>query len=520
MNLPPTSLLTIDWKPSALDGWAVLVKATQKLESKAGKGDLFQEMVDQLVWIAKGKNRQSLSTLLTRRVAARALTQLWVEDKDFRLGMLNLYTLRMLVECQLPKLGIVTLQNLISVYFREFDQLDQIHEGCRQEVENVIKKQILIRHELTKTVVPIKKDLLSILHINGNWLLTSEGPKKFVDLTRAEDRELADSFLLFELRGLDGGRYGDICRAHYYLEILRNLPVGMYDDIFNELLKPSVNKAPFESGKRIGHIALEILIDRADGPPGDSWQEFILDLAGDPRIASSAINFREWWKPLGNERVEKVRSWLVKEDLKLFLSALEQFGKESGDDGLQRMFPARQRFINGLLRQNLVKRTRLMLGAVTEHAVKKILGNDLKTNFIKLTNANGMSDKAVIYVDCGDFCFIEGSHNFKLWVYLAPPTEFVYSYDVKQLSHENLTIEVPRRYLQKYSKSAPFLPITHSPTTWQNKLFEFLAENGISLDIEPLLSPQDYREYLRRFGTPVVTPFKTVLLERDKQREL
>ncbi len=89
------------------------------------------------------------------------------------------------------------------------------------------------------------------------------------------------------------------CRAHFYLETLRNLPLGAADPVLDELLKPSVAKAPFEGTRRIGHVALEILIDRAGQEPGDVWQNLILNLAGDPRISSTAANYREWWQPLG-----------------------------------------------------------------------------------------------------------------------------------------------------------------------------------------------------------------------------
>lgn len=101
-------------------------------------------------------------------------------------------------------------------------------------------------------------------------------------------------------------------------------------------LKPSVSKAPFEGDRCIGHAALEILIDRTGQEPSDVWQTFILNLAGDPRISSAATNYRQWWQPLSGEaRIQKVRGWLSKEDLRLFLQAVEQYGIQSHNDELQ-----------------------------------------------------------------------------------------------------------------------------------------------------------------------------------------
>lgn len=502
MKLPPPESLKLDWKPSALESWISLVNEVRQLGENAGKGDLFQQITARLQQMSRTMDFSLLTKILDRRVTARALTQLWLEDETFRARLLNKKLLQSLITMQKPVLGIMPLHNLITLYFKEFDRLDQLGDGLRAALQGIIEDQVQLR--VGGAAKKTTNDLFTILHDEAGWLLSSDGPKQLVDHTRKSNSELVDMFAHFELRGLDAGRYGDICRAHYYLERLRQIQVGQYDEVFAELSKPAVSKAPYEGEKCIGHAALEILIDRAEGDPGDSWQNFIMDMAGDPRIASSAPNYREWWKPLGEERIEKVRGWLAKEDLRLFLRALEQYGKESGNDELQRMFPARKYFIEGLERLNLVRRTRLMLGKTAEYAVKKILGSELKTSYVKLS----MADKAVIYIDCGDFCIIEGSHSFKMWVYLASPSELVYSYDVKTLSHYDLTSRVPASYKQLYGSDAAYKAITHHPNTWQRMVFDFLADQGIALDIEKLLSPQDYDRYLRRFGMPVVT--KTV----------
>lgn len=517
MKLPAPESLKLDWSPAALESWDRLVYEVKQLGDSAGKGDAFQQMTLRLLQMSRTMDFRRLPELLRKRVAARALTQLWVEDTEFMRRLMNSKLLQSLVAMHRPVLGIVPLQNLITLYFREFDRLDQLGDGMRSELQSVLKDQLELR--LGGTKERTVRDVLTVLHDEADWLLRSDGPKQLVEHIRSENMELSDGFIFFELRGLDSGRYGDICRAHYYLETLRHLPVGQYDEVFSELLKPSVCKAPYEGQQRIGHAALEILIDRADGDPGESWQNFIMDMAGDPRIASSAPNFREWWKPIGEDRVEKVRGWLAKEDLRLFLKALEQYGKESRNAELERMFPARKYFLEGLERLKLVKKTRLMLGRKAEFSVKKILGDELKTSYVKLTNDNGMSDKAVIYIDCGDFCIVEGSHSFKLWIYLAPPSEKVYSYDINSLSHSELTHNVPSTYRKTYGWSAPYADITHHPSSWQNKVFEFLTQNGIGIDIENLLSPSDYDRHVKRYGIPVVKNKKRVLLRKGHTKK-
>ena len=511
MNLPPPELLVIDWPEGSLESWPRLTERLKRVAGAAGKSDLFYETSEHLRRLSRIMDGRVLADLMCKRITARAITQLWLEDAEFRRRMLSPKILDILVKQQLGQLGVVPLQNLIALYFRMFDELDQHGENLREELQDLLEQQLSKRFAHNSRSSSHQRDLLSILYSEAKWLLSINGPKHLVDYVYEEGLELDRAFLHFELRGLDDGRYASICRAHYYLNTLRELPVGQYHEVLAELLKPAVSQAPFEDGKRIGHVALEILIDRAGDAPGDEWQNFIMDLAGDPRITSTAQSYREWRQPLGEDRIEKVRRWLYKEDLRLFLSALEQFGKESGDAAMQRMFPARKRFIEGLDRLKLVRKTRLMLGAKAASAVKNILGDELRTNFVRLSNANGMSDKAVIYIDCGDFCLIEGSHNFKLWVYLRPPWERLYSYNTKQLSHSELTIRAPSGYKGLYGVDAPYEAITHSPSTWHNRFFSFLADHGVSIDIEQLMFPDDYRNYLRRFGIPYVKPLKTRL---------
>jgi hypothetical protein len=325
---------------------------------------------------------------------------------------------------------------------------------------------------------------------------------------------LEDALFKFGLKGFDSGRYADVCRAHYYIEKLHEIDEQEWSPVFDELLHHDVSKAPYGNhGKRIGHAALEVLIDRVM-EASEAWQDFMLSLAGDPRVSSRVKSYREWWAPLGEQRVEKVRGWFAKQDLRLFLQALEQYGETTDNAELKRMFPARKTFLEGLFRLKMIKNTRLMLGSKAEYSVRKILKNELKVNYIKLDGQ--LSDKAVIYLDCGDFYLIEGSHSFKLWVYLAPPSHKHLSYEVASLSHFDLTNMVPKAY-KKENPSLEYTSIVHSPSTWQNKVFEFLAENGISLDVEALLSKEDYRRYVARFGLPVVRPAKRHVVRPSRE---
>ncbi len=503
MRLPPVEFPAASWGAQMLERWTVLAKKAATMEASVGNNDAYERTSAELHRMAQTLRFDALPEMLKRRITARTLTSLWLKNEVIEL--LNARLLTTMLRAQQPRLTPMTLRQLAQLYFRRFDRLDE-KEGVRELLERSLLQQLdLIPPSKIQTS---RADPLVTLKREGHWLLSLDGPRYLAERVRQGGRELGETFMELGLHGFDDGRYGDICRAHFYLETLRHLPLGDSDPVLDELLKPSVAKAPFEGARRIGHVALEILIDRAGQEAGEVWQNFILNLAGDPRISSSAVNFREWWQPLGEERIQKVRGWLSKEDLRLFLQAVEQYGLETANMEMQRMFPARKRFLEGLFKLKLIRNTRLLLGGKAQQSVKRILGKDVKTSFARMDGP--MNDKAVIYLDCGDFHLVEGSHSFKIWVYLAAPGETLRTYERNTFSHQDLTTTVPGTYKKLYP-GLPYDAFVHTPHAWQNKVFTFLAENGIALDVEQLLSAEDYRLQLRKFGIPAVSAKRTVV---------
>lgn len=509
MKLPPIDNRPAEWPQPVIDSWQALTERVKRMEARMGESDAFERTLATFRNMVSTGRFDGLRPLLQRRLAARALTWLWLNDPVCGPRLLNVRMLDTLLETQHPRLTRLTLVQLIQLYFRVFDQLDGydkhsevgLCERLQEHLLDQLKRMPEQRHPFPR------KDVLSALKADGAWLLDLDGPLNLIRQVRQQGTELAQAFSDHGLEGFDTGRYGDICRAHYYLETLRGLPPGEWHEVLDELLKPSVNKAPYEGGKRIGHAALEIMIDRAADDPGEAWQNFILSLAGDPRIASTAPNYRQWWQPLGEARIAKVRGWLSKEDLRLFLQAVEQYGIETRNTELMRMFSARKVFLEGLFKLKLIRNTRLLLGRTAQESVKRILGSDVKSSFARMDGI--MADKAVIYLDCGDFYLVEGSHNFKIWVYLAEPGNLLRSYERTKFEHHDLTRIVPGDYTKLY----PQLPHTAVPhmTGWQRKVIGFLADHGIGLDIEKLFTPEDYQVFIRREGIPYVNPNKVVV---------
>lgn len=493
LHLPPIpELAQFNWERMSQQ-WSSLTVQTKKIADGAGQGEEFKALEQQVNRYVMYDQKEKLKQILIKRKGVRVLTQLWIDKEDVRKASLNEETIDY-IQAKHPKLGMSSLMNLISLVYRYFDALvdGNIFNRLTQWLNQQIEQRLKDRKNSSDTI-------LSVLN-QAKWLLDLTAPKALVNLAKQNHLDLNEQLKKLRLNELPQGRFLDICHAQYYLDTLREIPVGEQHDVLHELLKHDVATMPFEEGKRIGHIALEIIIDRSAGAPSEIWQNFVLNLAGDPRIANTATNYRQWWKPIGENRVKAVTSWLAKEDLRLFLGAIEEYANYTGDEALNRMFPARKRFLEGLYEHGFVRNARLMLGNQAEHTVKQVLGKSLTTSYI---NLRGMTQTSIIYLDCGDFHIIEGSHNFKLWIYMGLPSNKLNDYSLSELNHFALTNSFPQEYKKNYPKGE-LMPIQHSPTSWQKNAIDFLTQNGIELDLEKLFYKDEYRRYVNRYGLPVV----------------
>ena len=491
--LPPIpELPQFNWERISQQ-WSSLTVQTKKIADGAGQGEELKALEQQVNRYVMYDQKEKLKQVLIKRKGVRVLTQLWIDKEEVRKNSLNEETIDY-IQAKHSKLGMSSLMNLISLVYRYFDALvdGNIFNRLTQWLNHQIELRLKDRKNSSDTI-------LSVLN-QAKWLLDLTAPKALVNLAKQNHLDLNEQLKKLRLNELPQGRFLDICHAQYYLDTLREIAVGEQHDVLHELLKHDVATMPFEEGKRIGHIALEIIIDRSAGAPSEIWQNFVLNLAGDPRIANTANNYRQWWKPIGENRIKAVTSWLAKEDLRLFLGAIEEYANYIGDEALNRMFPARKRFLEGLYEHGFVRNARLMLGNQAELTVKRVLGKSLTTSYIKL---RGMAQTSIIYLDCGDFHIIEGSHNFKLWIYMGLPSEKLNDYSLSELNHFALTNSFPQEYKRNYPKGE-LMPIQHSPTSWQKNAIDFLTQNSVELDLEKLFDKDEYRRYINRYGLPVV----------------
>lgn len=506
LNLPEPTFSIPHWPDRIVKDWHKKAQQVASASTGAQGGFAVQALRCRLVELADGGKHDILHKELARnKVARRLLAQLWLEDTNFRDRTLSVATLRVLIN-QTGPISASVLVRLLNLYFREFDQL--VPSASDRRTFNELTS--MLRNEVQEKPRAKKKsnDIISIVAKHKDLLLGIDAPANLVKKTKTSKKTLADFLKKENLDRIVTGRFRTLCFAIYYIERLKEIPIGQSDPVLGELLDESISTAPFSKSKRVGHRALEVLIDRCGNEqPSDCWLAFILDMAGDPRVVNGRA-FADWWQPLGQERVARVRGWLSKLDIKVFLEALDDISKAYGKEDMRRMLPARKRFIEGLSDAGWLRQSRLALGHEIAAGVRRRLGSVAgRIHFMGYDK----SDTAILILDCGDFIIVEGSHSFRVWVYLANPAgNVLFDYGVAEIDHQGLIHRLPAAYKKEYP-GLPYEAVRHHPNIrWQYDVLCFLAKHGIWVDPEFVLDSSDYSVMTRnpRYGMPVLTRTK------------
>ena len=363
------------------------------------------------------------------------------------------------------------VESIFSHYLKVYDRLDDL-----SAVEAWLRKAKTIRGELDN---------------NTTQILSGEGPKW---LAESSHEQQVDFDVRVERVGLGNylsGHFLSTAKNIYYLETLRQLKPGEAHEILYEVQKPEVFESRYSESSLLGHEILRILITRASAQEiSEQWMNVIMAIAGDPRVSKNNPRYSKWWGQL-TELIPKVCGWLSKLDLKLFLRALKDFSEQPGNDELKRMYPSRKKFLEGLLKQELVTGTRLFLTSEAEHYVKRHYKAEHLPSY---SNVDGGSSKPLIYVSLGARHVIEGTHSCKFWVYEAlSESAPVFNYNKTRFTYRELTIGMDEQMWRDQEKGS-YAAITHNGQ-WQVKAAMALKDVGVEIDASRLLTKADYQTY-------------------------
>lgn len=482
------------WEPADVSRWSGLANEARSITNRAGVGRAFQEIMDRARRLLLDADMDAIVGQLHQRRFARAVLKLWYDDSRLAEQTMRQNLVRALIETASPLSRMATI-TLASIHLKYFDELDGWDEGLFDLVRSSVSASVIQQRPLAGVV-----DVIETVRAHPQLLVEANAPQKLALHLIKESESLTDFVERAGLLGYDHGRFGQLVRLHYFLERIQRADPSGEHDFLPELTSEMVAKASMSDGRYFGHAAIEALTDKPGQTPGAAWLGAILDIGGDPRL-THAPKWREWWAPVSEAARLRMVGWLSAQDLRLFLMAVEEYGRESGEEKLQRMFPDRKKFLEGLHSQGLVQGTRLILGNNARRSVIRQLGKALKSDIAVL---QGDPRKSVIFVDCGNFHLVEGSHDFSLWIYKGLPNKLLTDRRQRVYTLQALRTDIPAAH-EKTNRSLnkAHTGIRHHGP-WQFKALEFLASWGIALPADKLMSKAAYEAMKRGQGIPIV----------------
>ncbi len=435
--------------------------------------------------------------LLQSPMDCRALAYLIAYDEHWSIELeLSDTLLARIIEVS-EKLNRQSLLMFVLAFFEQFDRLAGGEDAVNRLGE-------FIKQQLMELEISSRHSSLSELAQHSESVLTDSGPQNLIDWAQSNAQELDQAYTKFGIAHYAGGRFKEVCTHRYYIEQLSRIDIGTNHPVLEEIIQPAVYDAVLSNGRRLGHRILEILIDRtakANDSMSDDWMKVVFAIAGDPRVPDTSSNYMKWWADLGLQRIASMRGWLSSLDLRLFLEVLEDYGRSANDHALMRMYPARKRFLEGLIEQNLVQNSRLFINRGAESF---LLSNFEKEGLPEYAVVRDGASRSMIYLQVGDLHMVEGSHNCTLRIFPSLPTQTqILDYGIKYYTTEQLGTQLQIQY----SNETEFVgreaaSIRHDPNNfnWQRQAIRYLNQNGLQLDIEKLFSNSDYAEYIRLRG--------------------
>lgn len=461
-NIAKLSVLTVDLK---------------KIERKAGTDNphfkaAWSTLYNKLI------SNQFSSYIPENRFDLRALALALNADRELRQNIVVTVKLLEHVSLVAKKPSSLFTEALLQYFLINFDSIEDPNS---------------IGHWLLKA-----RESINNQSMHDKYLLRLSGPSWLAKTAIADEMTFDQQLIKSEINNFAQGDFAKRAKYIYYVEQLQSIPANEDHDLLHEISKPDVFNAKYDDNQLLGNIALKTLISRA--PTNNvcaSWQNVIIAIAGDPRIPVNHPRFIKWWSNLPSELVTKVKGWLSKFDLKLFLEALEDLSITARDEDMMRMFPSRKNFLEGLYEAGAILETKLYLSRYAEHYIKKNYKPEHRPEYSLVQDG----DRSIIYARLTNGYMIEGSHNCQIWFYKKLPDSIPFiEYGAQKQTYRDLTSGFNARTIKHgYAAINNF---THHPVNfnWQRKALETLKRMGVSIRAADVLSADDYQLYKRLYG--------------------
>lgn len=482
-----------DWIPSDFERQKKATKKLASLTSRMGvRSDAFKQAVSELLNVTQTQPKQRLYASISSPLIARAYAFLLATHDEFAKNAFPTNAVLTQINAVKKPLGRLMTGYFVRAFFNEYD---------RQSRDAVGLLGTFIKAALETLPLNVSGEF-ALWRSHKDILFAVDAPKLVVDSAVNNNADLDNHLKAIGLGQHNNSAFVLQCRRIYYISVLETIPVGSDHHVLKELMKPEVHNAIYERGELIGFKALKVIIDRSeDTGASDAWQRVVLSIAGDPRIGVHSRNYEKWWQLLGKQRIKKVVGWLSRLDLRIFLEVLEAWARDNGDDAVQRMYPPRRKFMEGLLESGLVVSSRLFLAPSAELYLRTHYRQEDLPEYAVIKGPQ----TSVIYLELQKgLHLVEGTHSAKLKILdRLPENPNLTDYGKHQYEYPHIRTGLVRNYLKEAEQAGRrvelgrhYLDQRHSPqVTWQSRAIKLLKQKGLSYKAAKLLSAEHYREF-------------------------
>lgn len=488
--LPTPDALVDKWDDRARSAWSSLTASAEKMRRSAGRGAAFEESTARARSVL-GAEKPEDHPLLAHPRVRRAVLSVWTDEAGIAESSLRTAVFDRVTSLD-DGASSLLIRALAQLYYRRFDELDEYDDGLSNLVGRRLAAHVSRRRKAESG------DVFGAVTDHHELVIGSRSPQRLAEHVHSSGDTLDAVMRRIGLEDYNSGRFATLARHHTYLTLIRNADPTQSHAFLDDLTDEALFKAPTEDRRMFGHVVIEAMTTSKIVDPHPDWRNTIIDIAGDPR-ARGTRRWNEWWGLIDERSRSRVIAWLATQDLHLFLDAVELYGARDGNRDLGRMFPDRKRFLLGLHDEGLIRETRLFAGGSARSSIRLQLGKDLRTDITPITG-NGAPPLSAIYLDCGDFHVVEGSHNFKLWIYTGDRPRLISDWRVGSVSIESLR----HIYLDESTPSTGIVHDRHKK--WISDALVFLADNQSWIAPESVTTTEAY-EHIKK--TYVIPPKKT-----------
>ena len=384
------------------------------------------------------------------------------------------------------RLGRLALRELCQLFFSRYDTLPHLAALCR-----VLRHQFSL-YQMRELLFGLDK-----FKVQGELFLQAEGHVQLVRLTEAHGSILTDEARAHGIP-LTDSRFFETSQYVYYLSRLRKLQANEQSDLLAELQAPHVHENRLSHSKRLGHEVMVILIDtlrKAHCSPSEAWRTTLLAIAGDPRVPKTNRSYMDWWAHIDASYAETMCEWLAEVDMKLFLRILQDYAQREGGAALQRMYPDRACFLQGIFQKKLVRGTRLFLGTDAKRYIERTCRDQYLPYSTPILDSQS-KDLAVFYLNLGKAHIIEGTHNFKLKILSQIPPNSALSGYKSQTEQSDFKTRLKSQYEKAFGQGGYFEKVHLG--NWRRDAVAYLRSLDIPLFESDVMSNESFHRSYHR----------------------